>query len=190
MARYSTAHKRETGRRLSRAAERCFREQGFGGSGVSGLAEAAGATTGAFYKHFASKDEAFAAVVKTGMIELAEGIERFQSDHGDAWASRFIKWYLSPQRRDDIASSCILPGLTADVVRADPAARRAYTEGLERAVAAVARGLPGEDPEGRSRAVLALLSGAVSLARAVDDPAIAASIAKGARRAAEALVRT
>ena len=52
---------------------------------------------------------------------------------------------------------------------------------------AVADGLPGKDPAGRLQrawALLSILSGGVTLARAVEDPATSEAIAAAVRKAA------
>jgi len=47
----------ETRKRIVRAAARKFREQGIVATGLADLMKAAGLTHGAFYRHFASKDQ-------------------------------------------------------------------------------------------------------------------------------------
>lgn len=90
--RYSLDHKKETKAKVTAAAGRAFRKHGHAGVGVDGLAKEAGVTSGAFYTHFASKDEAFEAAVVVGMEELLAGIRRFRAEHGEAWFGAFIGW--------------------------------------------------------------------------------------------------
>lgn len=72
---HPSGKKEETRARILAGAGRAFRSQGYGGSGVDGLAQAAGVTSGAFYAHFSSKADAFRESVVAGMRELEAGIE-------------------------------------------------------------------------------------------------------------------
>jgi AcrR family transcriptional regulator len=63
MARYSPEHKEATRRRMIEAAGRRFKSDGIDGSGIATLVAEAGLTNGAFYGHFASKDDLVASVV-------------------------------------------------------------------------------------------------------------------------------
>lgn len=181
--------KEESRAKILASAGQGFRRHGFGGLGIDGLAKAAGVTSGAFYAHFKSKSEAFRAAVAAGMADLAEGVERFRAG-GGAWVGRFIDFYLSERRTCDLGESCALQSLTNEVARADSETRAAYRAELRRAIDALAGGRAGSDTaEGRARAIalLALLSGGVSMARAVDDPALADEIVSATRAAAESL---
>ena len=63
MARYSPEHKEATRRRMIETAGRRFKSDGIDGSGIATLVADAGLTNGAFYGHFASKDDLVASVV-------------------------------------------------------------------------------------------------------------------------------
>jgi len=171
--------------RLLAAAGRGFRSGGYGGVGVDGLAKQAGLTSGAFYAYFGSKAEAFRQAVRAGIGDLAAGIRRFRSEGGN-WRSRFIDFYTTERVTCDITESCALQSLTGDVARADAQTREDYTTGLEQAISALAdAAVPDERAE--AIALLALLSGGTSMARAVNDPALAEEIAAAMRSAAQRL---
>jgi TetR/AcrR family transcriptional repressor of nem operon len=72
--------KEQTRARILDAASQSFRSSGYAGTGVDGVAKAAGVTSGAFYAHFGSKDGAFAAALATGMDEVIEAIPKFQTE--------------------------------------------------------------------------------------------------------------
>ena len=185
------AGRREEGRaKLLAGIGRGFRRSGYGGLGVDGLAKEAGVTSGAFYAHFRSKAEAFNAAVVAGMEDLEAAIHDLQVREGTGWPEAFIAFYLGERRICDAGESCALQSLSGDVARADDPMRDAYAAVLVRVIDAVASGLPpgGTEAERRDRAtaLLALLSGGVTMARAVRDPglsdAIAGSVAIAARR--------
>lgn len=175
--------KEESRARILASAGRGFRSQGYGALGVDGLARGAGVTSGAFYAHFKSKAEAFRAAVTEGLRDLRDGIERMRADHGSDWRTRFISFYMSDRRTCDLAQSCALQSLTGDVARSDDAARHAFTTEFREVVAAAA--LDGDQEA--AIALLAMLAGGVSIARAVDDPELADQIARAVERAAARL---
>jgi TetR/AcrR family transcriptional regulator, transcriptional repressor for nem operon len=191
--RYSAEHKNETRARILEAASRLFREEGYGGSGIGPLTKAAGVTNGAFYGHFKSKSEAFRNVVLAGLEQLREGVRSLRAAHGARWRRPFIDFYLGPRRTCKLGESCALPSLSPEVMRADDETRAAYEAELLRLVSEVSTGLDdlpannGEDHEDRAIALLALLSGGVTLARAVRDPALSERIAKAVHRYATAM---
>ncbi len=188
--RYGPGHKEEAKARILGAVGRGFRRLGFGGIGVDGLAKEARVTSGAFYGHFPSKAEAFKAAAVAGLVELREGIEQLRAEDGDVWLKKFTDFYMSVRRTCELAESCALQSFTPEVARADDETKAAYAAELLRVVDAVAEGLPdGTLPQRRKAAwaVLSILSGGVTLARAVDDPKIGASIAAAVRAAVLAI---
>jgi AcrR family transcriptional regulator len=185
--RYSAEHKKETRVRILDAAGQLFRKEGYGGSGIDGLTKAAGVTNGAFYGHFGSKREAFRTAVLAGLEELRLGIAGLKADHGKRWLRIFVDFYLGPKRTCDIGQSCALPSLSPEVMRADGETRRAYETELRRVIEEVASGLSDHRTAKRDDmaiALLALLSGGATLARAVSDPALAERIAQAVGRLA------
>lgn len=182
--RYTADHKRETRSRIVDAAGELFRREGYGGAGIDGLTKAAGVTNGAFYGHFKTKGEAFRTAVLVGLEELRAGIVGLKTMQGAAWMPTFIAYYLGAKRTCDLGQSCALPSLSSDVMRADEETRSAYEMELLRVVAEVASDLPervGGERENTAIALLALLSGGATLARAVADPALSERIAAAVR---------
>ena len=180
--------KEESRARILASAGRGFRSHGFGGLGIDGLARDAGVTSGAFYAHFPSKAAAFQEAVVAGMDALAATIVRLRAEHGAAWGPAFVARYTTERRTCDLADSCALQSLSGEVARADAGSRAGYAAALDRVVAAAAEGMPGHDAWGRATALLALLSGGVTMARAVPDPAAADAIAAAVRVAALDLI--
>lgn len=180
--------KEESRARILASAGRGFRSRGYGGLGVDGLAKEAGVTSGAFYAHFRSKAAAFREAVALGMRDLRLAIDGLRAAEGGAgWRQRFIDLYLGERRTCDLAESCALQSLTGEVARADDEARAAYEAELRLVVDSAAAGMQGATAAERraeAMALLALLAGGVSVARAVRDPAFAEEIAAAVRQAA------
>ncbi len=182
--------KEESRARILASAGRGFRSRGYGALGVDGLAKAAGVTSGAFYAHFTSKAAAFREAVVAGMEDLRAGIEQMRAAGPDGWRQRFVDFYLGDRRTCSLAESCALQSLTGEVARADDDVRAAYEAELRRVIDAAAAGMDagtGAERRADATALLALLAGGVSLARAVKDPALSDEIAAAVRRAAAAL---
>lgn len=180
--RYSVEHKHETRTRILEAASRLFRQEGYGGSGIGPLTKAAGVTNGAFYGHFKSKGEAFRTVVLDGLDQLRQGVAALKAEHGARWRRPFVSFYLGPRRTCALGESCALPSLSPEVMRADDDTRDAYEQALRQIVDEVSAGLGDRPDDDRAIAFLALLSGGVTLARAVRDPELAQRIADAVGR--------
>lgn len=187
MSRYAPGHKQQAKARILAAVGRGFRKRGYGGIGVDGLAKEAEVTSGALYGHFASKEAAFKEAVVAGIDELRQGIEALRAEHGAKWVEAFIDFYLGHKRVCELGESCALQSLTPEVQRADSATKSAFEAEMSLVARAVADGLSGASAAGRLQrawALLAVLSGGVTLARAVNDQAVANGIAAAIRKAA------
>jgi AcrR family transcriptional regulator len=182
--RYPKEHKDEARQRLLDASARHVKQHGFAASGVDALASAAGVTSGSLYKHFDGKSDLFAAVIRT---ELQRTAERFAHiDPGDAAAAeKAMTAYLSLQHVRQPERGCPLPGLAAEVARADDAVRAAFDDGL-REVHAQLEPIAGSSA--KAWALIAQSVGAVMLARAALAPGLQRELIESARAEARALV--
>lgn len=147
-------------------------------------------TSGAFYAHFKSKEAAFEATVREGLAQLIDAISAFRAAGGD-WAERFIDAYLGERRTCALGESCALQSLTNEVARGGPEVRGVYEAQWNKAVRVLAEGLewlPEREREPRARALLGLLAGGVSVARAVASSEGAQAVADALRTAAMTLI--
>ncbi|MCU7872920.1 MAG: TetR/AcrR family transcriptional regulator [Candidatus Thiodiazotropha sp. (ex Lucinoma borealis)] len=184
--KYDPAHKLATHIKILEAIHRGFRRQGFEGAGIDGLAKDAGVTSGAFYKHFNSKADAFRESVSLGVVEFRAAVEHFQKEHGDAWLDEFAKFYLGEKRCSELGDSCGLQSLTPEVARSDLTTRSIFQSELLKAAKSFSAGLPliaEQQGTNRAWATIALLVGGVTLARAVEDPLLADEIADAVHNA-------
>jgi AcrR family transcriptional regulator len=191
VSRYAPGHREEARARILAAVGRGFRKRGYGGIGVDGLAKEAAVTSGALYGHFPSKEAAFKEAVIAGIDELREGIEALRAEHGARWIEIFVDFYLGYKRTCDLGESCTLQSLAPEVQRADSETKAAFESRMNGVARAVADGLSGNkaaDRLQRAWALLAILSGGVTLARAMSDPAASDAIAAAVRKAALAAV--
>lgn len=189
MARYHPNHKEATRRRMIDASARRFKRDGFDGAGISTLVADAGLTNGAFYGHFASKDDLIATVVgeqiaaQVAIVEaLPPGLESVEA---------FVREYLSPTHRDDPGNGCPSAALLDEITRQDQATREAYTRGAKGMIDAIARLLGAEDDsevQDRAIGLYTLLVSSLQLSRAVTDQELSDRILASAHRNAMALI--
>jgi len=84
----------------------------------------------------------------------------------------------------------VLPSLSPYVERSQSETRTAYESELREILPAITAGLPGSPDKVRSKAyaLLAILAGGVSMARAVADQELSAEIAKAMARHTKPLI--
>src|SRR5436190_3428462 len=102
--RYSKGHKLETRRRIVEAAGRRFKQDGIDGAGVATVMSDAGLTNGAFYGHFASKEDLVANVLAEQLRAQRHDFDARPADR--AGLEAFVRSYLSPAHRDRPADGC------------------------------------------------------------------------------------
>ncbi|MFA7267094.1 MAG: TetR/AcrR family transcriptional regulator [Candidatus Nanopelagicales bacterium] len=177
MARYRPEHKEATRRRMIEAAGRRFKREGIDGSGIASLVADAGLTNGAFYGHFTSKDDLVASVVKQQLDDQVAMVNSLPV--GLASVELFLREYLSPAHRDNLADGCPSAALLDEIGRCDLIVREAYTAGASSMIKAIARHLDDGDPQRtneRSIGLFSLLVGSLQAARAVTDPELSDQI--------------
>ena len=127
MARYGKEHKEATRRRIIEAAGQRLKRDGIDGSGVSALMADAGLTNGAFYAHFASKEDLVATTVAD---QLHQQLERYRTQASDRQGiEQLVHEYLSTGHRDDPQHGCPSAALLDEIGRCGEATKHAYTDG-------------------------------------------------------------
>lgn len=188
--RYPSDQKAKAKAAIIEAGARTLKQKGFNGVGVDALAASAGATSGAFYSNFAGKEELLKEV-----IELYLGNPFIDPDVEGVPAQRqelktYLQLYVSGGHRDDPASGCVMPALTADVARSHDSVRQVYEDRIKLLVSKMAPILSGsqEERERKAWTIVSIMVGSVSIARAVLNKAEAARIIGAALSSALALV--
>ncbi len=179
--RASQDHMNKVKDTIVKAASEGFKEQGYGGLGINALAERAGLTSGAFYGHFASKDQAFQAVVSKGMHDYAATINSLIENHGEDWAQELINFYLGGAHVEDVACGCAVPALSVDVARASDDTKAIYTEQIREIATAISR-TKNQKSSQDALALMSLLAGSVMIARSLNDPKLSKELLAGAHR--------
>ncbi|WP_069766803.1 TetR/AcrR family transcriptional regulator [Streptomyces sp. LUP30] len=176
MARYGKEHKQATRQRIVEAAGRRLKRDGIDGSGVAVLMSDAGLTNGAFYAHFASKDDLVVNAVAQQLRDLAESLDAMAGDGG---VEQLVRAYLSIEHRDHPAEGCPSAALLDEIGRCGRATKQAYTDGVVAIADDIAERLAPHDPASLRLAVLTAYAGMVGtlqLARALADEQLSQAV--------------
>ncbi|WP_068828982.1 TetR/AcrR family transcriptional regulator [Pseudomonas sp. BMS12] len=174
--RYSAEHKTQTREKLLASSGALAKRGGFASTGVDGLMKAIGLTGGAFYGHFSSKDELFAAIVER---ELSHSLKLLGSEEASRdKLQRCLDLYLSMQHVEQPDSGCAIPSLGAEIARADRSVRELAEHWLLRLQQAWAKELA--DPQ-LAWAILAQCVGALVVARMLATPQLQEDVLDSSR---------
>jgi TetR/AcrR family transcriptional repressor of nem operon len=164
--------------RIVATASRLFREKGFDGVGLNAIMKEAGLTHGGFYGHFSSKEDLAAEAVACALEQSAGSQSRYTN------VADFVSDYLSESHFADRADGCVLAALGGDVARQGEGVRSGVTSYVRAALARLAGLYSGTAAARRRRAIttVAGVVGAMTLARAVEDPGLSDEILSTARQ--------
>jgi AcrR family transcriptional regulator len=168
--RYSKDHKQATRQRILEVAGRRFKQDGVDGTGVATVMSDAGLTNGAFYAHFSSKEDLVANVLADQLRTQRQSFDARPSDR--AGLEAFVRSYLSPQHRDEIADGCPSAALLDEIVRRPSETRDVFTGEVMGEMDDIASRLDPTDAEGAradALAVFGLMVGTLQLARTLTD---------------------
>jgi TetR/AcrR family transcriptional regulator, transcriptional repressor for nem operon len=168
--RYSPDHKQATRRRILEVAGRRFKQDGIDGSGVATVMADAGLTNGAFYGHFSSKEDLVANVLVDQLRAQRQSFDDQPSDR--AGLEAFVRSYLSPEHRDQLAGGCPSAALLDEIARRGTDTRDVFTAEVMGVVDDIASRLDPTDVEAAradALAIFGLMVGTLQLARALTD---------------------
>jgi TetR/AcrR family transcriptional repressor of nem operon len=192
MARASRAVAEQHKAAIEEVSARLFREHGPHGVSVAQVMADAGLTHGGFYGHFASKDELVARACALAFEESAgRWRHRIDQAHGDRQAARrsLVDHYLTTAHRDAAGNGCAASALAGDVAReaSGKPVHAAYTQGLKTLIDIWKSIAPDHDADAddaaqsAALAEVAMLVGAITMARATRDDALSSEILDAAR---------
>jgi TetR/AcrR family transcriptional regulator, transcriptional repressor for nem operon len=168
--RYSQDHKQATRRRILEAAGRRFKQDGIDGAGVATLMADAGLTNGAFYGHFSSKEDLVANVLADQLRAQRESFDDQPSNR--AGLEAFVRSYLSPEHRDQLAGGCPSAALLDEIARRPTDTRDVFTAEVMGVVDDIASRLDPTDVDAAradALTIFGLMVGTLQLARALTD---------------------
>ncbi len=115
---WSDDHKAGTRERILQAAAAAFRGRGLSAVGVAEVMDRAGLTHGAFYAHFASKEDLVAAAIEHASGQTTRKFDR--TVHGAAAEDRLmavVDRYLSPEHLAHPERGCTVATLGVEAAR-------------------------------------------------------------------------
>jgi TetR/AcrR family transcriptional regulator, transcriptional repressor for nem operon len=177
VARYDKQHKQATRQRILEAAGRRLKRDGIDGAGIATLMADAGLTNGAFYAHFASKDDLVATAVADQLRNQHESLSTLAP--GRAGVEQYVRAYLSVEHRDNPDDGCPSAALLEEIGRCPDATKQTYTDGLLVGIDDLAARLAPDDPpsaRAKTLSVFALMVGTLQLSRALADRQLADAV--------------
>lgn len=170
MVRYGKEHKEATRRRIIETAGRRLKRDGIDGSGVATLMADAGLTNGAFYAHFASKEDLVATAVSEQLRGQREWLASFPP--GRDGVEQMVRTYLSPEHRDNPEEGCPSAALLDEISRCTDPTKESYTGSVLAVIDDIAARLAPQDPSSartKTLGIYALMVGTLQLARTLAD---------------------
>jgi TetR/AcrR family transcriptional repressor of lmrAB and yxaGH operons len=174
---------------LVSAAGRLLRRQGYAATGLAQIVTESGASVGSLYHHFPDGKEglAVAAIDEQGAV-IAALLARLLDRDGDV-AALVVRWLdaMGGMLAADVYDGCPIAPSAVESIAASPrlcaAAGRAFGRWQELLAARLEReGWTAADASADASAVLALLEGALMLARTLGDAAPLRAAGQAARR--------
>jgi len=156
-----------------------IRRDGIDNLSVDEIMKEAGLTHGGFYRHFDSREQLIAEAAQRALTQGSAWTIAAGQLGGQQGYTALVDGYLSPRHRDQPEAGCGVAGVATDVARAGGSARASYTRQVEICLAALADLIDNPDRQAGEREAiftLSVLVGAISMARAVDDPDLSQQI--------------
>jgi AcrR family transcriptional regulator len=179
-----TTAKEASHERIVQAAARAIRRSGYDGTGVADIMKEAGLTHGAFYAHFASREAMLAeAADRAGAESNAFAADVIAAAPPEQSLQALVQAYLSKAHVVGIETGCPVSALGSEMPRQSPDVRRVATHRIKEMIDLVARQSPDWGQPGsheRALVVVSTLVGTLTLARAVDDPALSDALCSAA----------
>lgn len=186
---YPKGHTASVRQRIVRSARKLFNLRGFERVTINEVMSDAGLTRGAFYFHFRSKAQLFRESLAHVLVEhpskmWIDSTERIRSPQ----AVQIIEAYLGSNHLAEVAESCPLVTHAAEAGRAGKEAQQVMETVLRALIGALSPGSqPVDDNEKipeEGLVLAAICVGGLSLARSVNDPALANRLLSASRSAA------
>lgn len=186
MTSAKSERKERSRERILESAGCLVREKGISGASVANVMEGAGMTVGGFYAHFPSKQSLMAETLRETLRRSRDRLDALAAGkRGADWVKAVAKGYLSRAHRDHPEIGCPLPATLSEITREDAAVREALEEEIETAAGELGSRLKEagiEDPRGEALAVLAIMIGGLTLARALRGTDLSDAVLQACRK--------
>lgn len=180
----TSSRKELTHERIVDAAARAIRRSGYGGTSVADIMKDAGLTHGGFYAHFASREAMLAeAADRAGAMAVAASARIATAAAPQQSLRSMLRAYLSRGHLEEVEMGCPVAALASEMPRQAPEVRLAATRHIKEMIDLIARQSPDWGQPGthdHALVTMATMVGALTLARAVDDPKLSDALREAA----------
>lgn len=180
---FSQAQKIESRERILSIAAKQIRERGFESIKIADLMKDAGLTVGAFYGHFASRDDLIEQATQRAAESGVNTIHSLIAKSARPTLENVVDAFFSSKHVRNAGEGCSVCALAGEAKSAPKAVRAKLTATLQEQLTDLAKILPGAQAEKRAISIMTSMIGAVTLARSVTDSKLADSILQETKRA-------
>jgi TetR/AcrR family transcriptional regulator, transcriptional repressor for nem operon len=182
MENMKTVRKNKSHEKILESAGTLIKARGISGASVANVMEGAGMTVGGFYAHFPSKQSLISETIKEALESSREHLRNLaRGKKGAEWVKTVSGSYLSRSHRDQPETGCPLPATLGEIAMEDIMVREVLAEEVEKTSNELASRLEEaglNQPGDEAMAVLAIMVGGLSLARALRGTQISDAILK------------
>jgi len=183
---YPVNHKGKTRDKILASARKLWKSKGYDGASVDAVMKDAGLTRGGFYAHFKSKDDLLIeALAENKVIDGIRKMKEAGIIDPEIHRRETINWYLSLEHCNDPGEGCPLTSLSQEASRMNGKPRKILSSMVKR----FANWIAGDVEERNGMAIVSMMVGAVTLARAIDDDVLSEQILSEAKRGVEKLLK-
>jgi TetR/AcrR family transcriptional regulator, transcriptional repressor for nem operon len=173
---YSQAQKVQGHEKILGIAGRQIKGRGLESLAIDALMKKAGLTKGAFYCHFASRDELVLEAAREARKSGNAVLDSLVKDGVHPSFETVIDAYLNWQHVVNPGYGCAVCALAGEAKSAPEPIKAELTDNFENQVRFIAKSIGGQRAIEQARAVMSAFIGAVSIARTLSDEALAKSI--------------
>lgn len=187
---YSAEHKQQSRNKILNSAMQLFTQHGFEKTSIDEIMQHANMTRGAFYAHFSSKSDLYQKAIISGALNSILLNEKPAKFSQPEWVDYLVTSYLSEAHVRRQRSPCPLAFLATDVAVSEPEVRQTYTSIFKKMNKLFSRATANMNDcdEEQMYALLAMMIGAVSISRCIDNRSIRNKLLNGSRRLSLALI--
>ena len=179
---FSQAQKAESREKILNIAAKKVKTSGMASVAIAELMKEAGLTQGAFYGHFASRDDLILEAVKLARSKGAALLPVPEKSTGIISLEKIVDTYFSSFHLKRPGEGCVIASLAGEAKTAPNAVKdevhEAYTDIVDR----VAQALAGNDIQTRALAITSSMIGAMTIARTSTDTKLSQSILNAAKK--------
>lgn len=161
--------------RILKAAAPFLKRYGTEGAPVDEIMKASGGTSGALYSRFKNKEDLCIQAICSSLDATVDRYRRIARERGKEGLKFLLSEYLTKEHARNVAGGCTFAALGSDMAKASSRAKRAYELRIQALVQIFAEALDGPEAKRRAKAqhLLSTMLGALTFARAMNDPVAA-----------------